>query len=239
MSSSATTAATPTTKPPPVAEAVPVHDEPEKAHRLCNEWVASGLSNNKSIQFLLKTLVDSGCTPPDKFIRCTQCKQPQAGGFGVLESSDKLTKPQCEKSYDDIKHQLQTSESTKLLPEIFLCQQYLENEKHVHRTLHHELIHAIDFCRVKDMNPVHNCVHLACTEIRATNLSAECGFWSELPRMSKFAGHGAECVKRRSLLSVRANPICRDEAETYVQAAMPRCSRDYYPYDRHPNERSP
>lgn len=221
-------------------EAKAIHEDPGKAARLCNEWVASGITKNKAIQFLLKTLVDSGCTPPDSFIRCTQCKQPQAGGFGVLESTDgdtqQSSKPQCQKSYDDIKQQLQQS-PTKLLPEIFLCQQYLENEQHVHRTLHHELIHAIDFCRVRNMDPVHNCIHLACTEIRAANLSAECGFWRELPRMRRYAGHGAACVERRALLSVRANPLCAAEAETYVQAAMPRCVRDYYPYDRHPNER--
>ena len=108
-----------------------------------------------------------------------------------------------------------------------------------HRTVHHELIHAVDLCR-SNADPLHNCVQMACTEIRAENLSGECGFWKEMPRIwkqSKFAGHGRECVRRRAVLSVRANPNCSERAEEYVDMAMPRCMQDYYPYDRHPNQR--
>jgi inner membrane protease ATP23 len=101
--------------------------------------------------------------------------------------------------------------------------------------LHHELIHAIDMCRT-NMDPLRNCIHMACTEIRAENLSGECGFWKELPRMEHFKGHGQACVRRRAILSVRANPNCTGKAEEYVDAAMNRCYRDHYPYDRHPNQ---
>ena len=126
--------------------------------------------------------------------------------------------------------------SIKIKPEIFLCQQYLENEIMAHKTLVHELIHAIDMCRTK-MDPLHNCVHLACTEIRAEHLSGECSFIKELARMKQFSGHGAECVKRRALLSVKANPNCTARAEDYVNAAFPRCYGDLYPFDRHPNQK--
>lgn len=80
-------------------------------------------------------------------------------------------------------------------------------------------------------------VHNACTEIRAENLSGECSFFRELPRMNHLAGHGAECVKRRAVLSVRANPNCTARAEEYVDAAMYRCFQDVYPFDVHPNQR--
>jgi Peptidase M76 family len=262
----------PSTEPPPNAtrkEAKPIHDDPKEAARLCDQWVASGIANHASIQFLLKTLLDSGCTPPDHFIRCAQCVQPQAGGFGMLLDHDsddvgtihRQQQTSCQRTAQDIKEQLEraaknnnsknaeggsgttigsttSSSSTglKLVPDIFVCQQYMENEAMVHRTVHHELIHAIDLCRT-NMDPVTNCVHLACTEIRAENLSGECRFWKELPLMKKFAGHGSACVERRAILSVRANPNCTDRAEEYVKAALPRCSRDYYPYDRHPNEK--
>jgi inner membrane protease ATP23 len=43
----------------------------------------------------------------------------------------------------------------------------------------HELIHAIDLCRTK-MDPLNNCMHMACTEIRAENLSGECDWTREL-----------------------------------------------------------
>ncbi|KAL8452603.1 hypothetical protein Emag_002278 [Eimeria magna] len=44
------------------------------------------------------------------------------------------------------------------------------------RVLLHELLHAFDFARaVVDSN---NCMHIACTEIRAVNLSEQCGLWA-------------------------------------------------------------
>mmetsp|Transcript_20960 Transcript_20960/g.61012 ORF Transcript_20960/g.61012 Transcript_20960/m.61012 type:complete len:90 (-) Transcript_20960:413-682(-) len=89
------------------------------------------------------------------------------------------------------------------------------------------------------MDPLNNCMHMACTEIRAENLSGECAWTKELSagRMSQFTGHGAECVKRRAALSVQANPNCRDRAREYVDAAFDRCYKDTFPFDRHPNLR--
>jgi hypothetical protein len=66
----------------------------------------------------------------------------------------------------------------RLLPQIYLCQQHLRNETHAHESMVHELIHAVDMCRTK-MDPINNCIHLACTEIRAENLSGECHWLRE------------------------------------------------------------
>lgn len=229
----------------------PVHDDPSKSAELCNQWVDSALTKNPAIQFLIKTLIDSGCVPPENFIRCMNCEQPAAGGFGMVleEETTKSaigTKPnqipneQCHRTMKDLQDQIKREQSglskLRLNPEIYICQQYMENETMTHRTVHHELIHAIDMCRT-NMDPLRNCVHMACTEIRAENLSGECSFWKELPRMSSFKGHGRECVKRRALLSVRANPNCTARAEEYVNAALNRCYVDYYPYDKHPNQK--
>jgi len=234
----------------------PAPDDPAESARLCNQWVESGISGNDSIQFLLKTLLDLGCTPPDKFIRCVNCEQPAAGGFGIVAeesiSNNKATdnaasmltnnKQQCQRTMLDLQQQIEREKKgnsrLKLNPEIFICQQYQQNEHMTHKTVHHELIHAIDLCRAK-ADPLHNCVQMACTEIRAENLSGECSFWKELPHMlvGKFAAHGRECVKRRAVLSVRANPNCTQRAEEYVELALPRCSQDYYPYEVHPNQR--
>jgi mitochondrial inner membrane protease ATP23 len=269
----ATTTQNTTTSSSSRNEAKPIYDDPKEAARKCEQWVASGVTGHPSIMFLLKTLLDAGCTPPDHFIRCAQCVQPQAGGFGMLIDDDDNAdtrrrttttaiannqmgqKTSCQRTAQDIREQLERAAAAtaktksdnnnnnitgttglKLVPDIFVCQQYMEDEAMVHRTVHHELIHAIDLCRT-NMDPVTNCVQLACTEIRAENLSGECRFWKELPKMTKFAGHGSTCVERRAVLSVRANPRCADRAEEYVRAALPRCSRDYYPYDRHPNEK--
>jgi mitochondrial inner membrane protease ATP23 len=229
--------------PPPQ----PVYTDEAKASKLCQKWVESGVSTNKSIQFLLNTLIDSGCAPPESFIKCVQCEQPQAGGFGMVveeivgpKNTTALTKDQCQRTAQEIKDQFQREQTgtsrLSIQPEVFVCQQYIENEHMAHKTIHHELIHAIDMCRTK-MDPLHNCIHLACTEIRAENLSGECGIFKELFRMSSFSGHGKACVRRRAILSVQANPNCAARAEEYVDAALPRCFQDVYPYDRHPNQR--
>ena len=242
---------------PPISQHAtqPVFTNVNEAASKCNKWVESGITKNQSIQFLLKTLIDSGCTPPEHFIRCVQCEQPQAGGFGMVveEHLDTATDPinvsssihkiaikeQCQRTAQELRDQIKREQSgsskLKILPEIFVCQQYMDNEHMAHKTVHHELIHAIDMCRTK-MDPLHNCVHLACTEIRAENLSGECSFFKEIPRMSSFRKHGQECVRRRAILSVKANPNCAPRAEEYVDAALPRCFQDNYPYDRHPNQ---
>ena len=224
-------------------KAIPVRDDDKQSTELCNKWVERGLTQNPAIQFLVKQLVDLGCAPPDRFIRCINCPRPQAGGFGMIEDESDKIKNGCadEPAMKSFQQALQAEQangtgSIKIKPEVFLCKQYLENEIMAHKTLVHELIHAIDMCRTK-MDPLHNCVHLACTEIRAENLSGECSFIKELARMKQFSGHGAECVKRRALLSVKANPNCTERAEDYVNAAFPRCYADLYPFDRHPNQK--
>lgn len=82
-------------------------------------------------------------------------------------------------------------------------------------------------------------MHLACTEIRAENLSGECGTIREMMqgRITSFPGHGQECVKRRAALSLQANPKCREKSDEYIDAAMERCFADTFPFDRHPNLR--
>ena len=54
---------------------------------------------------------------------------------------------------------------------------------------------------------------------------------------TNFVGHGAECVKRRAIRSVKANPNCAEKAAEYVDAAFDRCFKDTFPFDRHPNLR--
>jgi inner membrane protease ATP23 len=231
--------------------AKPVREDERESARLCNKWVDAGLTKNRSIQFMVKHLVDLGCAPPDSFIRCMSCLEPAAGGFGIVEetivkrstadtkaSTVTTSKEQCHRTMKDLQEQIQREQdgsvSLKIKPEIYICQQYMDNELHTHKTMAHELIHAIDACRTK-MDPLHNCVHMACTEIRAENLSGECSFWKEMPRMKQYAGHGKECVRRRAILSVRANPNCTANAEKCVDAALERCFQDIYPFDRHPN----
>mmetsp|Transcript_11391 Transcript_11391/g.18063 ORF Transcript_11391/g.18063 Transcript_11391/m.18063 type:complete len:255 (-) Transcript_11391:256-1020(-) len=225
-----------------------------KEKETCETYIKKGLNRNVTVQFLYEQLLQLGCKPPDNMIRCLDCKDSKrGGGFGVVEEIDvgtgsstkKLNKnnDSCTQTRKEIDALLekQRNEGTKLrlLPEIYLCQQHLRNAAHAEEAMVHELIHAIDMCRTK-MDPIKNCIHLACTEIRAENLSGECHWLREVQggRMTTdFVGHGAKCVKRRAALSVKANPNCADKAEEYVDAAFERCYKDTFPFDRHPNLR--
>lgn len=192
------------------------------------------------------------------FIQCIDCGTKRAGaGFGVVEvfPSNKDTEPvqanvnmenvnvSCHETLQNMSRPLNSNQylaqtKIKLLPEIFVCQNHVKDEKHVHQSIAHELIHAIDLCRTK-MDPINNCIHMACTEIRAENLSGECNFLSELKngQISNMKGHAQECVKRRAGLSVSANKNCIERSGEYVEAAFERCYKDTFPFDRHPNLR--
>jgi len=222
----------------------------QEDHQTCSGYVENGLRSNPTLQFLLKNLIDMGCAPPEGFIRCMDCEgKPVSGGFGMLqeETSDGVmkqqsTKPDCTKSQQEIRQQFQRERDghskLSLKPEIYLCQEHVTGPKHANTILAHELIHAIDMCRAK-VDPLHNCLQLACTEIRAENLSGECDASWEFMRgkLNSILGHGQECVKRRAIDSVAANPNCADKAKVYVDAAFERCYKDTFPFERHPNQR--
>ena len=255
MAKASTNEATAASSSPPPQ---PVHKDEATAEKLCKKWVQSGLTGNNTIQFLLQHLIDLGCTPPDRFIKCLSCDRPGAGFFGMVIEEEQQPQKQsqntaainennnealseCSRIQANMMKQnkeaiVAASPHAVLKPEIYICQQYMKNESMTHKTMAHELIHAIDQCRT-NMDPLNNCLHISCTEVRAENLSGECGFWSEFPRIKAFAGHGKECVRRRAILSVRGNPKCAERAEDYVDAVLPRCFQDVYPFERHPNQR--
>mmetsp|Transcript_31448 Transcript_31448/g.46668 ORF Transcript_31448/g.46668 Transcript_31448/m.46668 type:complete len:233 (-) Transcript_31448:71-769(-) len=202
----------------------------------CDRLVQRGLARDATIKFLLENLEKMGCQPPKRFIKCVDCGNKMAGGgFGMVkEEQGACPTTLASKSFKD--HL--PKDGGRLLPEIYLCQNHLQDEQHARQSMVHELIHAIDMCRTK-MDPLNNCLHLACTEIRAENLSGECDWKAELSRgqISSFPKHGQKCVRRRAALSVKANPNCSDNADAYLDAAMERCMNDTFPFDRHPNLR--
>jgi len=83
----------------------------------------------------------------------------------------------------------------------------------------HELVHAFDTCRAR----VDRCEHLACTEVRAANLSGECNG----------GGARADCVRRSAVASVRAHGGCeaRGGAEVGVAAVWAACMADRAPFE--------
>lgn len=221
-------------------------------HEQCNKWVESGLRTNPRIQLLLRSLERLGCAPPRGFIRCDDCGDVlAAGGFGLVQETQlndtngavQKVHRDWELLQDTLEKERQGQVQLRIAPEIHLCENHVQHEDHVHLTLQHELVHAIDMCRA-EIDPLHNCLHMACTEIRANNLSGECDFGLEWQRgqasvwnvAQKYAGHGRDCVRRRSLLSVRDNPSCQARAAEYVDLAMSKCFADNFPFPKHPSQ---
>ncbi|KAL0858185.1 hypothetical protein Bca101_063339 [Brassica carinata] len=118
---------------------------------------------------------------------------------------------------------------------ITVCSNYLTIQDEVNQVVIHELIHAYDECRAKNLD-WSNCAHHACSEIRAGHLSGDCHFKRELLRgFMKLRGHEQECIKRRVLKSLRGNPYCSEvAAKDAMEAVWDTCYNDTKPFDRAP-----
>ncbi|KAJ1979725.1 Mitochondrial inner membrane protease atp23 [Dimargaris xerosporica] len=113
-----------------------------------------------------------------------------------------------------------------------LCYNRFLSKAHMEDTLAHELIHAYDYCRFNvDFS---NCYHHACTEVRAASLSGDCRFLREINRLQfGLAKQHQVCVKRRAILSLKANPYCSAPgvAEEAVNKVFKSCFNDTRPFD--------
>ena len=120
---------------------------------------------------------------------------------------------------------------------VILCHNRLQHAREVELAVAHELIHAYDHCRAANLD-LTDCRHHACTEIRAANLSGDCGFGQELLRGNlgeSLVGQHRRCVARRALMSVAMNPYCQGgRAEAAVNEMMGACLKDTDPWPRTP-----
>ncbi|XP_030544792.2 mitochondrial inner membrane protease ATP23 [Rhodamnia argentea] len=118
---------------------------------------------------------------------------------------------------------------------IVVCSNQMDLQDDVNQVVTHELIHAYDECRAANLD-WSNCAHHACSEIRAGHLSGDCHYKRELLRgYMKIRGHEQECVRRRVVKSVSANPHCSGAAaKDAMEAVWDVCYNDTKPFDRAP-----
>ncbi|OMO69216.1 Peptidase M76, ATP23 [Corchorus olitorius] len=118
---------------------------------------------------------------------------------------------------------------------IMVCSDQVEFQDGVNQVIIHELIHAYDECRAANLDWC-NCAHHACSEIRANHLSGDCHFKREfLRRFMKIRGQEQDCVRRRVMKSVTANPNCsKAAAKDAMEAVWDVCYNDTKPFDRAP-----
>ncbi|CAL0310168.1 unnamed protein product [Lupinus luteus] len=116
-----------------------------------------------------------------------------------------------------------------------VCSNYTQLQEQVDRVVTHELILAFDHCRAANLE-WNNCAHLACSEIRAGHLSGDCHYKRELLRgYTSLRGHGQECVRRRVMESLNANPNCAGvTGKDAMEAVWDVCYNDTQPFDRAP-----
>ena len=188
----------------------------DRCHDTCLEHVETVIEHSSPIHYVADKIQELGCPIPAGWIKCTPCSEQNSirmsGGFTV--------------------------DSSLQAPMIIVC----ENEK-LHRqtledTLIHELIHAYDVCRAKvDWT---NCLHHACTEVRASALSGECNPSREFKR-GNFNIQKAyqKCVQRRAIKSVSANPHCRNVAKEAVESVFRNCFSDTAPFSDHSQTMAP
>ncbi|KAK6454384.1 mitochondrial inner membrane protease ATP23 [Scheffersomyces xylosifermentans] len=117
---------------------------------------------------------------------------------------------------------------------ILLCANRIQSKWQLEDVLTHELVHVYDHLKFDvDLNDLK---HHACTEIRASMLSGECRIFNEIKKtgLGDFGRKFQSCIKRRAILSVSANPACKDkaEAEKVVNAVWQSCFNDTRPFER-------
>jgi len=178
------------------------------------------LNTGPMVRFMIKHLALANCNPlsprivtdreqiPPKLL-IASCPPDIAGGF----SPSSPESPPSESG-------------------ILLCANRIFSKSHLEDTLAHEMIHWYDNCRFHvDWN---NLRHHACSEIRAASLSGDCRWLREIQRRHfTFMKQHQECTRRRAVLSVRANPACKDDAtaERVVSDVWDSCFNDTRPFD--------
>ncbi|KAI8434810.1 hypothetical protein MSG28_003317 [Choristoneura fumiferana] len=120
------------------------------------------------------------------------------------------------------------------LNQIVVCQNVSTRKGMVQGVLVHEMIHMFDYCR--NELDFKNMEHLACSEIRAANLT-HCSFtsaWSQGDASwSKIKKAHQDCVKTKALYSVLAvRQIGKAEAVDIIEKVFPKCYADLEPIGR-------
>lgn len=155
----------------------------------CMRLAEYARTNSPRVSHLLKKISAAGCT---------------LGSPEPIVCEDVFGGARVAGAYDHSRRLVVMNPST---PESFM------NQGEWTRAVAHELVHAYDSCRAK-VDP-DDCRHVACTEVRAANLSGDCDFGPELGRvgparlfLSGLAAHQQACVRRRAQLSLSMHPKC-------------------------------
>ncbi|KAF6000466.1 Has a dual role in the assembly of mitochondrial ATPase [Cyanidiococcus yangmingshanensis] len=184
----------------------------------CENFLQRAVRTNPTVQFMLRALREAGC-PEAKQDTATVLAAPKQ------RLNSRIYCRHCEAAVGGGFQDDGT---------VILCANHIRSQAMASTTLVHELIHAFDQCRAYvDWS---NCVHHACSEIRAAALSGDCDWIREVARSHfRIGGQFRRCIKRRAEMSVRMNRNCSElEAREAVERAFETCYRDTAPFDTIP-----
>ena len=189
------------------------------------------------IRYLMDSLDKIGC-PFNimKHFSCEPCIIPSTGSFHPTGDSH-MNRVNVElQGLNDVNAENVSQGLIKCDPPIVLCSNFLPTERQVEETMIHELFHAYDFCRHK-FNFEKDALQVACSEVRAANMSGDCRWTNEFMRgYVAFKGHHQVCVKRRALLSLIASPACQSDPrcknnpQEFIDTVFHSCVKDFSPF---------
>ncbi|XP_071810146.1 mitochondrial inner membrane protease ATP23 homolog [Asterias amurensis] len=123
--------------------------------------------------------------------------------------------------------------------EILVCENRSPTQRLTSMLLTHELVHAYD--HTKSQVDWTDLKAVACSEIRAANLSGDCSFLSEKFYRGNIGAkfnHEA-CVKRLAVASIIATrDVSKEEAGKIADGVWDDCYSDYAPFPAHPHRDS-
>ncbi|CAG9473991.1 metalloprotease, putative [Plasmodium vivax] len=131
---------------------------------------------------------------------------------------------------------------------IWLCSNNINSYYKLKYILTHELIHAFDFARANiDM---YNCHHIACSEIRAYNMSNQCSYFNSKyfsPDHDVFTNFKSpsisatpknKCIYNNVYSSLNQYKPCANNTHQFINHVFEKCLHDYWPFMCSPEQDS-
>lgn len=207
----------------------------ESPKAICEKFVDDVLRTVNTVQYLFVAINKIGGNMSRERIVCIEPTTP-AAKLQPLANNGESTSPA---SSAPVVNQVQSShkvqagyiwENSKDLKrgDIALRADHITSLELAERSLRHELVHAFDDAR-GFVDP-QDCLHHACSEIRAARLSGDCLGFEMAQNWSDPVSSGLQCVRRRAIMAVDNNPVCRSFSERAVEKTFPVCYSDHEPF---------
>lgn len=189
--------------------------------RQCESFVDEIVAEVNTVQYLMWTIREIGGNMTRDMIKCVDPRTDASLKAAVDGTNVASNTVQAGYIWSPTSKDLKRGE-------IAIRADKVSTREQVERSLRHELVHAFDDAR-GFVDP-QDCLHHACSEIRAARLSGDCLGFEMAQNWMEPMSSGLQCVKRRAILAVEANPVCKSFSDRAVEKVFPKCYSDYEPF---------